>query len=255
MTAAVLTDARAGDRIPRVSPKRMARVAGLFYLLTIASAFGEVVRTRLVVHGDAAATAHNILASETLYRWGFAAGLIGLASYVVVTILLYELLKPVNPRVSLIAAAFSLIGIAAQTVGALYYLAPLLILHGPQYLSAFDTNQLQAMSMLSLTMFSRVFQIGLVFFGLYCSVLGYLIFESTFMPKTIGVLMLIAGVGYLVNSFLAFVAPDLWTRLPDFVYVTGLGEIALTVWLLAVGVNERRWHELALRSAIVTVAV
>src|SRR6202049_2848052 len=133
------------ERIAEASPRFKARIAGVFYLLTIvtrviADAF---VRNRLVVSDDAAATATNIIAHEPLFRLGFAADIIAFASYIALTALLYELLKPVNRSLSLVAAFFSLVACVVQAISSLFHLAPLVLLGGAPYLSVFTVEQLQ----------------------------------------------------------------------------------------------------------------
>jgi hypothetical protein len=222
-------------------PRVTARLAGLFYLITaIAGIYAEVaIRGRVIVSGNAAATAHNILASEGSYRLAFVADIVGGAAYVVVTLLLYELLKPVSARLSLLAAFFSLVGIAIGGLAALGHLAPLLILKGA-YLSSFTTAQLQAMAYLSLKLHTQGYLIALVFFGLYEAVLGYLIFKSGFLPRTLGVLVAIGGLAFLTNSFALFLAPPIGNALNSYMLLLdGLGEISLTLWLLVMGVKER----------------
>lgn len=232
------------------SPRPMARIAGIFYLGTIvAGIFSELTRETVIVSGNAAATAQNILASESLYRWAFAANLVASACYVVVTALLYELLKPVSKSLSLLAAFLSLVGIAVGTLSGLARIAPLLLLGGARYLTtAFDAAQLQAMAYSYLKLDVQGTLISLVFFGFYCCLLGYLIFKSTFFPRTVGILMAIAGVSYLLNSFASFVAPVLAAQLSSFVLFPALlGEGALTLWLLIVGLNVAKWEELSTR--------
>ena len=230
------------------SPRPKARLAGVFYLLTGGTAFAEVVRSSVVMHDDAAATAHNIVASEPLYRVAFAADICGIASYLIVTLLLYALLKPVSRSISLLAASIGLVGVATQTFASLWYLAPLLLLGGEHYLAAFGAAQLQAMTLLSLHLYTQAFNIALVFFGLYCASLGYLIFRSTFLPRILGVLMTLAGLGLLTNSFLAFLAPGVASALtPLTLGLDGIGELALMLWLLIVGVNVQKRQEQANR--------
>lgn len=252
MTAGVLADdSKAPDRTLEVSPRRKARVAAVFYLITIVTAiFSEiVVRGNVVVSNDAAATARNILASELLYRLGFVADLIASASYVVVTAILYDLLKPVSRNVSLLAAFFSLVGIAIGALNALGHLAPLVFLRAAQHVSAFDAGQLQAMALLSLKLHAQGANISLVFFGLYCVLLGYLIFQSGFLPRTVGVLMAIAGCALLVNSFATFLSPPIANALSMYMLgLDGLGELSLTLWLLVMGVNVIKWQERAYRA-------
>jgi hypothetical protein len=235
------------------SPRRTARLAGLFYLITaLAGGFAEIgVRGKVVVSGDAAATARNILASEGLYRLGFAADIVAGAAYVVVTLLLYELLKPVNRSLSLLAAFFSLVGIAIGGVAALGHLAPLLLLKGAPYLAPYNIDQLQAMALLALKLHAQGYLIGLVFFGFYEALLGYLIFRSAFLPRTLGILVGIAGLAFLTNSFAIFLSPALGNALNPFMLaLDGIGEMSLTLWLLVMGVNVTKWKEKA--SALAT---
>jgi hypothetical protein len=231
--------------VTAASPLRTARLAGLFYLITaLTGGFAEIgVRGNLIVSGDAAATAHNILASEALYRAGFAADVAAGAAYIVVTLLLYELLKPVSRSLSLLAAFFSLVGIAIGGLAGLGHLAPLFILHGATYLSAFSTAQLQAMALLALKLHAQGYLICLVFFGFYEVTLGYLIFKSGFLPRALGVLVGLAGLAFVANSFSQFLAPAVGDVLnPYLLAVDGIGEISLTLWLLVFGVNPDRWR-------------
>jgi Domain of unknown function (DUF4386) len=233
------------------SPLRIARTAGVFYVVTIVGGlFAELfVRGRLIVPGDAAATAQNILAFETLFRLGFAADLVGGAAYVVVTLLLYELLRPVNRPVALLSVLFSLIGSAIGAASTVAHIAPLLLLKGANYLNVFNTAQLQAMALLSLQLHQQGLLVALIFFGCYCVLLGWLIFNSTFMPRTVGVLIAISGAALLVNSFGLFVAPPIGNAINTYVLaLDGLGEIALALWLLVMGVNSTKWEALATAS-------
>jgi hypothetical protein len=232
------------ERIAETSPRLKARIAGVFYLLTtLTRMFVEIsVRDRLVVSDDAAATATNILAHQPLWRWGFAADILAFASYVALTALFYELFKPVNRSVSLVAAFFSLVACAVQAVSSLFHLAPLALLGGTPYLRVFNVEQLQALALMFLRLRAMCYHnIGLVFFGLYCLLIGYLIFRSTFLPRIIGVLMVLAGLSYLM-----FVSPPLAPSLQPYILVfPGVGQISLTLWLLVMGVNEQRWKEQA----------
>jgi hypothetical protein len=232
------------ERIAEASPRLKARLAGMFYLLTILTRmFVEIfVRNRLVVSGDAAATATNILAHEPLWRWAFAVDIIAFASYGALTALFYELFKPVNRSVSLAAAFFSLVACAVQAVGSLFHLAPLVLLGSTPYLRVFNVEQLQALALMFLRLRALCYHnIGLVFFGLYCLLIGFLIFRSAFLPRIIGVLMMLAGLSYAM-----FLSPPLATYLQPYILVfPGVGQIALTLWLLAMGVNAQRWKEQA----------
>lgn len=225
-----------------LSPRWKARIAGVFYLISgMAYSFADGnVRGKLVVTGDAAATAHNILTHLTLYRLGFAAGMASIVFYITVTLLLFYIFKPVNQNISLLAAFFSLAGCTIQAVITVFHLAPLIVLSGSPYLTAFKTEQLQALALVFLNLGAEGVSIYMVFFGCYCVMLGYLIFRSTFMPRILGVFMVIAGLSYQL-----FLSPPLAHDLFRYVVAPAgaLGELSLILWLIIFGVNNDRWRE------------
>lgn len=225
------------------SPRFKARMAGVFYVLTAAtSVFGQMyVLSKVVVDGDAAATAARILAHQNFFRLGFAILLLSIMFSIAMTVLFYELFEPVSRTVSLLAAFIHLVGLAIMGVGSLLQLAPLSILGGAQYLSAFKVEQLQALANLSLQCSAQAFDAFIVFFGFYCVLLGYLIFKSTFLPRIIGALMALAGLGYLTFLF----KPLADHLAPYNLFPAALGEVSLMLWLLIVGVNVQRWNERA----------
>lgn len=228
---------------PIAGPRLRARLTGLCYLLAIgAGAFDHIfVGGQLVARSDATATARNILGSEQLYRLAFAADLVPV--YIVVTILLYGLLKPVNPGLARLATASSLVGSAVGSAIALLQFAPLVLLRNDPSLSVFSPGQLQGLSLLFLKLHDVGFTISLVFFGFYCLLIGCLIIGSSFLPKIVGVLMSVAGLAYLTYSLADFVSPALGASLSSVTLMLGgLGEAALTLWLLVVGVNPAKWR-------------
>jgi Domain of unknown function (DUF4386) len=231
-------------RIAEMSPRLKARIAGAVYLISgMAYSFARNdVRGRLVVDGDAAATARNILAHEPLYRLGFAAEIVSAVCYVAVALLLYDMFKPVSRSVSLLAAFFSLAGCTIAALCSLLHLAPLVVLGGAPYLSVLPVDQLRALALLSLELRAQASSIYMVFFGFYCLLIGYLILRSTFLPRLLGAFMVMAGLAYQI-----FLSPPLAKQL--FYYVVApagtLGELSLILWLLIVGVNARRWEEQA----------
>jgi hypothetical protein len=230
------------ERNADASPWPSARIIGVVYLSFFLTAIGAVVLVRgIVVSGDAAATATNILAHETLFRSGFAIGLVGTALYVAMTALFYGLFRPVNKTLALLAAFFSLVGCAIQGSGSLFQIAPLIVLGGGHYLTAFTVVQLQSLALMFLNLNAQAGYINIIFFGLFDFTIGCLIYQSTFLPRTLGVLMALAGVGWLT-----FLWPPLAEYLSPFVDILGfVAELALMVWLLLVGVNVQRWNELA----------
>jgi len=232
------------ERIRETSPRLKARMAGACQLLeAITAASGEViVPGRLVVAGNAAATAANILGHERLFWLGFASSVIGVAFHIAWALLMYELLKPVNRSLSLFAAFVILVGCAIQALTCLLYLAPLLILQGGSPLSAFTPEQLQALALIFLKLNEYAFDLYLVFFGFWCVLTGYLIFRSTFLPRVLGVLLAISGFGWVTYLF-----PPLAYRLffPFLAAASAVGEIPLELWLIVMGVNAQRWKEQA----------
>ena len=228
------------ERIGEHSPRPDARSIGVVYLFYFLTAFcGAFLMKGLVVPGDAAATASNMLAHEALYRSGFAVGLVANAVYIAVAALFYRLFEPVNRSMSLLAAFFSIVGCAIQICGGVLQLAPLVILGDAQLPSAFTVEQLQAAALLCLRLYSQAFSIALVLFALYDLLVGYLIFKSTFLPRVLGVLMMLAGVGWLT-----FVWPPLSAALSAYVLPLGaLAEMVLMLWLLVRGVDASKWQE------------
>ncbi len=228
------------------SPQFIARLAGLCYLITIlVGAFDHLfVGGKLIVPGDAGITATNIMRSAPLYRLAFTLDLVPV--YAVATVLLYELLKPVNRSLSLLAAFSSLLGGAIGSAIAVFQFAPLVVLGGAPYLHVFSAEQLQALAMLSLKLHELGFTISLVFFGFYCFLLGWLIIPSTFLPRTVGILMVAAGLAYASYGFAYFASPWLAASWGPYALMFGsLGEAALTLWLLVFGVNASKWLQRA----------
>ena len=225
------------------SPRLKARIAAVFYLLTILTGiFAQgFVSERLVVNGDAAATATNILAHRGLFRLGFGVYLIEMACQIAMTALFYDLLKPVSRSLSLIAAFLGLTGCVIKTFSRVFFIAPLFVLGGAHYLSVFNAEQLQALALLFLKVNDHGAAIALVFFGFYALLTGYLMVRSTFLPRILGVLGILGGLGWL-----SFLYPPLGSRLFLYVAIFALlGAAALILWLLVFGVNEQRWKEQA----------
>ena len=242
------------ERIAQASPRFKARMAGGLWLMVIATGtFAFLAGATLIVRNDAVATATNILAAERFYRLGFVADLIAGACYMGVTVLLYDLLKPVSRSVSLLAAFFGLGGIAIGAATSLVRLAPLVLLRSDQYLSTFTPNQLQTMALAALRLYEQAFLIAMVFFGLQCVLVGCLIVRSTFLPRILGVLLALGGLSYVISSLANFLAPAFGARLAPFIIPAAiLGEGSLTLWLLLMGVNAQRWNEQASAATIRT---
>jgi len=187
-------------RREETSPKAKARLAGGLLLITmLAGGFAQgIIGGRLIVSGDATATAVKILAHEPLYRLAFAIYLIEMACQMTMTVLFYDLLNPVSKSASLLAATFGLIGCTIKTLSRFFFFTPILVLGGAQYLSVFDPKQLQALAFLFVRVNYTAETIAMVFFGLYALVKGYLVFKSWFLPRVLGVLSAVGGLGWLI---------------------------------------------------------
>jgi len=218
-----------------VTSNARARLAGFFYLLVfVTGVVAALSGARLLVAGNPAATATNILEHEAAYRLGFAAFLLNVICYVVVTLLFYEMFAVVSRSVSMLAAFFSLVGCASQAAAAAFYAAPLVLLHDAPFMAAFTQQQTQALTLLSIKLYTQAYNLGLVFFGCYCLLIGYLAYRSTFLPRLVGALMMLAG-----GAWLTFLWPPLAAAVSPYNLGLGvLGEGSLTLWLLLRGVKE-----------------
>ena len=228
------------------SPQVYARIGGLAYLIIIVDgALGEMfIRNKIIVSGDAMATAHNIAASPMLWRIGIAGDLIMHVCDLVVAMVYYLLLSRVNKNLAMLSVLFSLIQTAVLVANKLNLLMPLFFLGNEDYLKAFDLHQLQALAYISVKAHGYGFGIGLIFFGFECIIDGYLIFKSGFLPRTLGVLILIAGLCYLTNSFVMILSPALADLIfPAILAPAFIAELSMSLWLLVKGVNIAKWQE------------
>ena len=229
------------------SPLFTARMAGFCWLMCfLTSGWAMSVGTRLIVGRDPAATAANLLANQSLYQASTAALLISGAFYIAATLFIYQVLKPVNNTLSLLAALFSLVGCAIGALACLFDVVPFILLKGAHFAAVFTTEQLRALTLMFLNVRVQANNTGLVFFGLHCLGVGYLILRSTFLPWFIGAVMVFAGFGWLT-----FLFPPLANSLAPYNIIPGgIGELSLTLWLLIKGVNVQRWREQASATAI-----
>jgi hypothetical protein len=239
-----------GGRLSRltggISPRLAARLAGVFQLLeAVLATYGQViVLGKLIVTGNAGATASNILAHERLFWAGFVCSVLGVLFHVAWAALMYHLLKPVSRLVSLVAAFTIAVGCAVQAVTCLLYLAPLPILRSTDLLKGFTGDQLQGLSFVFIKLNGQAFNLYLVFFGLWCLLTGYLIYRSTFFPRFLGALLSISGVGWMFYLF-----PSLANSVFPFIAAaSAVGEIPLELWCIVKGVNSERWNEQAKRA-------
>lgn len=196
---------------------------------------------------NATATAANLIASETLFRLGFAGYLVEALCDVGLTLLLYVLLRPVHRNVALLAVLFRVIGTAVFAVAELFYFAAPLILGQASYLKTFSADQRNTLALLSLKLYGYGGESFMVFYGVASILLGYLIVRSGFLPKFLGVLLALAGLGFVARNFALVLAPGYPSS--GFLLPVPVAALALTVWFLARGVDVEKWREREAASA------
>jgi hypothetical protein len=214
----------------------------VFLAALVLAGFGEVYAPyQLVVPGNATATAQNVIASDLLLRVGFVGYLGEAFTDVLLTFLLYVLLRPVHANLALLAVFFRLMATATFAFAELFYFAPTLILGGDAYLKTFSPEQLNALALLSLNVHEAAFQLFNFFHGIGSIILGYLMFRSAYLPRVIGILWVVGGVGFVIENIAWAVAPAYAS--PVFDVPQPLAMLSLGIWLLVRGVDVGKWRE------------
>ena len=222
------------------SPRLLARLAGVFFLLTILGGIiaQGVISERLVNFADAAATANNIIANRGLFQAGFTIFLIEMACQIITAALLYRILRPVNRTLALLMLLFEFTGIVIKTFARVFYITPLWVLDGTAALGGMNAEQLQSTALILLRVNNTGAATALAFFGFSTLLAGYLIFRSTYLPRWLGVLAMISGLGWLT-----FIYPPLGSGLFMFVALFALAASAAKIfWLIVFGVDEEKFR-------------
>lgn len=231
----------------KMNPNRLARMAGLLYVIPwVLSIFAFMLRQNLIVPGDAATTANNIMASESTFRLSIVSDLIVQAVFVFLVLLLYKLLKPVNKDHAALMVILFLVSVPIAMLNMLNQAAAFLLLSGADHLTPFTTDQSQALVPLFLNLHEVGIMIAYIFWGLWLFPLGYLVFKSGFLPRILGILLMISCFGYLIDFFTFFLFPNFGVAINTF---TGWAELFLCLWLVIMGVNVEQWEKRALESA------
>ena len=222
------------NRTADISQRQAALIAGFgLLIMTIFYVFADFfVFQKLIVPGDAATTVNNIIASEMLFRTGIGCILIVLICDVVVAWALYIFLKQANKNLSLLTAWSRLVYAAMLGISMLNFVVVLILLSGADYLAVFETDQLHAQVLLFLNAFYDVWALGLIVFGFHLAALGYLAFKSDYIPKILGILLMAAGLGYLIDYFGSLLFPNSDVAIS---MVLGWGELIFMFWLLFKG--------------------
>lgn len=225
--------------------QRYAKVAGVLLLLSaIGGGFGEFYApTTLIVANDATATAHNFIAHDSLFRWGFAAYLLEGFCDTALSLVFYVLLKPVNRNVALLAAFFGLISTATFAVCQVFYFAPSFILGGADYLKTFSPDQLNSLALLSIKYSVNGATLFMAFYGIASFIRGYLMYRSGYLPKFLGALLAVAGLGFVAKTFSALLIPTFPSDV--FLMPMPLMLVVLTVWFLVKGIDVKKWEAIA----------
>ena len=229
------------------SINKTARVAGFLYLLLLPlGIFGLLLPSSLILPGDAARTADNIMASESLFRLGIMSALATQLLNIFVVLALYKLLNRVDKNQATLMVLFSLLGVPIAMLSELNKFAVLLILNGTHYLTVFTADQVQALVSLFLDLHKYGINIAGIFWGLWLFPMGYLVFKSGFVPRILGVLLMIGCFGYLIDSVTFLLFPNLNITISQFTFI---GEILLPLWLLIKGIDAEGWEKHALELA------
>ena len=224
------------------SLNKTARMAGFLYLMYIIITIpaDALARSPLIVFGDAAITARNIMASEWQFRIGIVGDLVSAVFFLLAAWALYALLKSVNKDLALLFLLLNLGGVAVYSINLLNQFAAVLLLSGTDYLKVFQVDQLQALAMFFLNLHKNGYWIAQIFFGAWLFPLGYLVYKSGFLPKILGIVMMIHFVGWTLTSLQFFLFPG-FTAITYVTYPLGfISEFGLTLWLLIMGAKEQK---------------
>ena len=242
------------ETLPRIEipfiVKHVRVAAFLLLIISPLAVFGMIyVPSILIVPGDGAATARNIMASESLFRLGIASTLVSQVLGIFWVLVLYQLLKPVNKNMAVLMVIFNLLIVPIAMLNELNQFAVLFLSSGADYLRVFTPGQLHVLASLFLNLHDYGIKIAGIFWGLWLFPYGFLVFKSGFLPRFIGVLLMIGCFGYVIQSFVGFLSPNLVVYTAGLAALTSSGELLLPLWLLIKGVNVEQWEKRALESA------
>lgn len=219
--------------------KQTARLAGLlWFLMCVFGPIAQIIRDKLFVAGDMAATANNIMANEFLFRLGFVSDLTMMIIFVFLPLALYKLLSTVNKNQAMIMVILVMIGTAINMINLLNEFESLHLLSGAAYLSAFTVTQLQAQAMLSYDLYLHGYEIANIFFALWLVPLGLLVYKSEFLPRILGILLVVGGCCLLLNVFVYFLFPGYPIVNTIIIIPQAIAEFSFLAWLLIRGINE-----------------
>lgn len=224
-----------------LSTKALARIGGVLYLIVaVGGGFSELyARGSLTVPADAAATAANIASHATLFRAGFVADLLDFTCFLGVGLVMYAILKPVNPQVAFAMVTINAVSVAIQALNMLNHVGALLVATDPRFTAGLSADASHSLVLLLLELHRQGYLIAQIFFGGYLLPLAYLVYKSRCFPRAVGVILALAGAGYLADIVAVYVAPDFQSSIAlYFGTIGGLAELTFVLWLLIRGANE-----------------
>jgi hypothetical protein len=217
-------------------------MAGFFYLMFFVTfVLASYLRSRLIVFGDAVATANNILSSQGVFRLAFVSELLAALFFVLAAWALYVLLKPVNKNLALLFLILNTIGVAIECINALNLFTATQFFSSANYLTVFQTEQLQAMAMSFLNSYTNGFMICQLFFGAWLLPLGYLVYKSHFLPRLLGIMLILDFFGVLIWFLQFFFLPAYGILSYPGLAISFIAEISLSLWLLIKGVKDQKY--------------
>jgi hypothetical protein len=235
----------ANENAHLLSRKKIARSAGLLYLLLVVTGFFSLryVPRKLIAWDDASATFNNIVASETLFKLGILAGIIGYTGFLILPFVLYRLLHHVNRTYAVGMVALAVVSVPLSYAYLLDKFAVLTLIHKSNYLNVFPADQLHAQVLLHLHFYDNGILLASIFWGLWLFPFGYLVFKSEFLPKIIGIFLMVGCFGYQIDFLFHYFMTDKYDAMgiSNLVRLPGsLGELGICLWLLIVGTKEKR---------------
>ncbi|MEA2058736.1 MAG: DUF4386 domain-containing protein [Actinomycetota bacterium] len=220
--------------------RTLARTAGVFYfILAVAGGFSQLyVRSTVMVPGDAAATAANVAERATLMRAGFLADLVNVTLFLLVALVMYAILEPVNEKVAVAMVAFNAVAVAIMSLNMLNHLGALLVATEPSYTAGLSLESSDALVALLLDMHGHGYLVAQIFFGLWLLPLGYLVYASGYFPRALGVFLMIGSAGYVADVVVTLLSPEFHSSLSLYLAMpSGLAEVLFLLWLLTIGVG------------------
>jgi len=233
------------------SNKKTARIAGLIWLLMfIFGPVAQIIRSRLFIAGDMGATAHNIMTNEFLFRLGFVSDLMMMVSFLLLPLVLYKLLSSVDKNLAILMVIFVMVSVPMNMLNLLNEFTALQLLSGSSYLGIFDAVELQAQAMLHYDLYLHGYEIANVFFALWLVPLGLLVYKSNFLPRFLGVLLVIGGISLFIEVLIYFLLPG-YAMINNMLLIPQtLAEFVFLFWVLIRGINESRVKEIYITEAV-----